>query len=88
MVRLLMDRQAISEGVTDILALVGADAKSRGPNEDLFKVRNLRILLTSLLRERDDRKWLTHRVQDLHTAFMKKPWSREEFVVASFVYST
>jgi hypothetical protein len=87
-VRPLMDAPAVSKGVTDILALVDTDAKSCEPNKDLYKVRNLRILLTSSPRKRDDRKWLTHRVQDLHAAYLMKPWSREEFVVTSFVYST
>ncbi|KAF8346217.1 hypothetical protein F5887DRAFT_1073864 [Amanita rubescens] len=82
-VRPLMDRLAVSEDVTDILALVDADAESSVPNRDLFKVPNLRILLTSSPRKRDDRKWLTHRVQDLHAVFIMKPWSREEFVVTS-----
>ena len=55
----LVNGLAVSEGVTDILALVDADAKSCEPTEDLFEVRNLRILLTSSPRKRDDRKWLT-----------------------------
>ena len=53
-VRPLMDAPAVSEGITDILALVDADAKSCEPNEDLFKVGNLRIPLTSSPIKRDD----------------------------------
>ena len=85
-VRPLMEGPEVSDGVTDILALVDADGKSCEPNKDLYKVRNLRILLASSPRTNDKRRWLTHRVGDLHATFIMKPWSREEFVVTSFVY--
>lgn len=77
---------AVSKDVRDdVLTLVDADGKSCQPDSDLFRDYKHRILLTSSPRRRKDRRWLKQRV-DEHAMFMMEPWSREEFVVASFVY--
>jgi len=77
---------AVSKDV-DVLTLVDADGASCQPNRYLFSDYKHRILLTSFPRGSNDRKWLTQIVQDLDAVFVMEPWSREEFVVASFVYS-
>ena len=78
----------VSEDVDDVLTLIDADGPSCQPNPYLFKDVKYRILLTSSPRDRSDRKWLTHQVDDEDAVIMMEPWSREECVVASFVYST
>ena len=71
----------------DMLSLVDADGESCVPNGNLFDTPNLRILLTSSPRRRQDRKWLTQFVGDSMATFVMEPWSWEELVVASFVHS-
>jgi hypothetical protein len=77
---------AASEDVDDVLTLVDADGASCQPNRYLFSDYKHRILLASSPRGGDDRKWLTQIVQDLDAVFVMEPWSREEIVVAPFVY--
>lgn len=69
----------------DILALVDADGKICVPHQYLFET-NLRVLLISSPRTRQDRKWLTQPVLDSDAVFLVKPWSREDFLVAMFVH--
>jgi hypothetical protein len=71
----------------DVLALVDADGKSCTPKQFLLDTANLRVLLISSPRSRDDRKWLTQDVRETQAVFVAKPWSREEFLITSFVYS-
>jgi hypothetical protein len=71
----------------DVLALVDADGESCIPNQVLLDATNLRVLLISSPRSRNDRKWLTQDVKETQAVFVVKPWSREEFLVMSFVYS-
>jgi hypothetical protein len=71
----------------DILALVDADKEICTPHHYLFDVSNLRVLLVSSPRTRKDRRWLIQDVQDEKALFVMDPWSREEFIAASFVYS-
>ena len=74
----------------DVLVLVDADGTKRTsymPNQFLLDTANLRVLLISSPRSRNDRKWLTQDVRDAHAVFVSKPWSREELLVTSFVYS-
>ncbi len=85
--RPLMGGPAVSGNGDNILTLVDADAKSWDPNNNIFKDDKRRILLTSSPRKKEHGDWLTHRAQHQHAAFVMEPWSREEFVVASFVYS-
>jgi hypothetical protein len=77
---------AALEDVDDVLTLIDADGASCQPNQYLLSDYKYRILLTSSPRGSDDRKWLTQIVQDLDAVFVMEPWSREEIVVASFVY--
>ena len=70
----------------EILALVDADELCT-PNDYFFDVGNIRVLLTSPHMTRDDRRWLVQQVQDEYSLFVMDLWSREEFIVASFVYS-
>lgn len=69
----------------DVLALVDANHHICVPHTRLFK-NNLRVLLISSPRTRQDRKWLTQYVRDGDAVFLVKPWSRENFLVAMFVY--
>ena len=71
----------------DVLTLVDAEGAFCQPNLYLFNASNLRILLTSPPRNRKDRKWLTQFVGETGAVFVMEPWSREELLVASFVYS-
>lgn len=71
----------------DILALVDADNEKCTPHRYLLDVSNLRVLLTSSPRTKNDRRWLTQSVHDERALFVMEPWSQEEFLVASFVYS-
>lgn len=71
----------------DVLALVDADGEVCVPHRYLFET-NLRVLLMSPPRSRPDRKWLTQSVGDTNALFLMKPWSREIFLVAMFVYVT
>jgi len=71
----------------DVLTLVDADGKSCIPNQFLLDATNLRVLLISSPRSRDDRKWLTQDVKETEAVFVAEPWSREELLVTSFVYS-
>jgi len=70
----------------DVLVLVDADEESC-PKQFLLDTANLRVLLISSPRSRDDRKWLIQDVREAQAVFIAKPWSREEFLVTSFVYS-
>ena len=71
----------------DVLTLIDADGESRKPARGLFNTGNIRVLLTSSPRGREDRKWLTQRVGDTHAVYVMKPWSWEEILVTSFVFS-
>jgi hypothetical protein len=71
----------------DVLALVDADGECCIPNQFLLDAANLRVLLISSPRSRDDRKWLTQDVRETQAVFVAEPWSREELLVTSFVYS-
>jgi hypothetical protein len=71
----------------DVLALVDADGEICVPHRYLFET-NLRVLLISSPKSRPDRKWLTQSVGDTNAVFLVKPWSREIFLVAMFVYIT
>jgi hypothetical protein len=71
----------------DVLTLVDADGVVGQPNPNLFDSCNLRILLTSPPRIRKDRKWLTQSVGETGAVYVMELWWREEFLVASFVYS-
>jgi hypothetical protein len=71
----------------NVLALVDADGDSGVPKSNLFLTSNIQILLTSLPRDRKDRKWLTQIIRDRAAAFIMELWSWEELVVALFVHS-
>jgi hypothetical protein len=70
----------------DVLALVDdTDEGSCTPNSFLFYSNNIRILLTSPLSTRHDRKWLTQHVQD-RAAFVMAPWLEKESIIMSYVH--
>ena len=71
----------------DVLALVDGDGKSCIPNSHILDAVNLRVLLVSPPRDRKDRNWLTQSVGDSAALYVMEPWSREEFLVTSFVHS-
>jgi hypothetical protein len=71
----------------NVLALVDADGESCIPDPSLFEIANLRVLLILSPRSRKHRKWLIQDVRDEDAVFIVQSWSREEFLVASFVYS-
>jgi hypothetical protein len=73
-------RQAVSD---DVLTLVDADGASCEVNQHLLTHH---ILLTCSPRS-NHRRWLTQMVQEEGAVFLMEPWSREESIVASFVYS-
>ncbi|KAK2464429.1 hypothetical protein APHAL10511_003577 [Amanita phalloides] len=77
------------EAVSDdeVLTLVDADAKCYEPESYLVDDFRHRILLTSSPRSRRDRSWLKQFARQ-NAVFTMKPWSREEFVVATRVYFT
>lgn len=66
----------------DVLAL---DEGSCTPNPFLFYTDNIRILLTSPLSTRHDRKWLIQHVQD-RAAFVMTPWVEKESIIMSYVH--
>ena len=70
-----------------MLALVDADNKKCTPHDYLLDLSNLRVLLTSSPRSKNDRRWLIQYVHDERAVFVMEPWSQEEFLVVSFVYS-
>jgi hypothetical protein len=72
----------------EVLTLVDADARCCDPDNYLLNPSKHRILLTSSPRTRKDRWWLKQIVEDEDAVYVMEPWSREEFVVTSFVYST
>ncbi|KAF8219401.1 hypothetical protein L208DRAFT_1418276 [Tricholoma matsutake] len=80
------DTPAGLEDVDNVLTLVNADGASCQPNQYLFRDYKYRILLTSSPRGSNDQRWLTQMVQDLHAVFVMELWSREEIVVALFMY--
>ena len=71
----------------DVLALVDADTDCCRPNAYLLTNSQHRILLTSSPRSRRDRSWLKQ-IGRQNEVYTMKPWSREEFVVATCVYFT
>ena len=71
----------------DVLTLVDADLQICTPHYSLLEAGNLRILLTTPPNTYKDRKWLTQFVRETGAAFVMEPWSREELLIASFVYS-
>ena len=71
----------------DVLALIDADDETREPDGDLFDTGNFRVLLTSSPRGRKDRRWLTQMVRNTNAVYVMKPWSWEEMLVTSFVFS-
>ncbi len=70
----------------EVLTLVDADVKCYEPEAYLLGDSKHRILLTSSPRVRKDRSWLKQ-FATMNAVFTMKPWSRKEFVVASFVCS-
>ena len=78
------DARAVSGD--EVLALVDADAERCKPEEYLVNNSKHRILLTSSPRSRKDRSWLKQ-LANANAVFTMEPWSRKEFVVASFVCS-
>ena len=70
----------------DVLTLVDAGGDIGIPNPDLLDAVNLRVLVTSFSRDREDRRWLTQFVQDSKATFVMKLWSWKEFLLTSFVY--
>lgn len=79
-----LGRQGVYGDADDVLALVDADIVCQ-PNEHLFDGK-YRILLTSSPRKREDRRWLKQLVGP-NAMFMADPWSREELIITSFVFS-
>ena len=71
----------------DVLTLVDADGVNCTPHQSLLDAGNLRILLTSSPKAHKDRKWLTQSIGETGAAFVMEPWSREELLMTSFVYS-
>ena len=71
----------------EVLTLVDADVKHYEPEGYLVDDPRHRILLTSSPRSRTDRNWLKQ-FANQNAVFTMKPWSREEFVVATCVYFT
>ena len=53
-----------------ILVLVDADNEKCTPHPYLLDVSNLRVLLTSPPRPKNDRRWLTQSVRDRRTVFV------------------
>ncbi|KAF8326911.1 hypothetical protein F5887DRAFT_1013155 [Amanita rubescens] len=78
------DARAVSDD--EVLTLVDADDKRYEPEEYLMNDSKHRILLASSPRSRKDRRWLKQ-FADADAVFTMEPWSRKEFVVASFVCS-
>lgn len=71
----------------EFLTLVDADDEFCKPDPYLLDFINFRVLLTSPPRSRTDRKWLTQYVKDSSAVYIMEPWSREELLLTSFVYS-
>ncbi len=80
------DAPAVS-GDDEVLTLVDADAKCCEPNGYLLNNSKHTILLTSSPRRKEDLWWLKQ-FGNQNAVFTMKPWSREEFVVATCVYFT
>ena len=70
----------------EVLTLVNAGAKCCEPESYLVNNFKHRILLTSSPRSRRDRSWLKQ-FANANAVFTMEPWSRKEFVVATFVCS-
>jgi hypothetical protein len=68
-----------------ILALVDAGGEVCAPHWRLSE-DNLRVLLMSSPKTRQDRKSLIQSVGSGNAVFLVKPWSREDFLVAMFVH--
>lgn len=90
-VQYIIDHNSVEEGVSDdsvVLALVDASGKCCEPNGHLWiNSSKHRILVTSSPRDKTHRKWLKQ-TGDENAVSTMKPWSREEFVVAVYVYFT
>lgn len=86
-VRAPEDTPAVSDDADNVLTLVDADIKCYEPNDYLLNDSKHHMLLTSSPRSRKDRSWLKQFGQDQYAVFAMEPWSRKEFVVASFVCS-
>jgi hypothetical protein len=68
-----------------ILALADAGGEVCAPHWRLSE-DNLRVLLISSPKTRQDRKSLIQSVGSSNAVFLMKPWSREDFLVAMFVH--
>jgi hypothetical protein len=86
-VRAPEDAPAVSDDADNVLTLVDADVKCYEPNDYLLNHSKHHMLLTSSPRSRKDRSWLKQFGQDQYAVFAMEPWSRKEFIVASFVCS-
>ncbi|KAF8349128.1 hypothetical protein F5887DRAFT_1156874 [Amanita rubescens] len=84
-VRAPEDAPAVSGDADNVLTLIDADAKCYEPSRYLLNNSRHRILLTSSPRSRKDRNWLKQFAHHHNAVFVMEPWSRKEFVVASFV---
>jgi hypothetical protein len=71
-VRRQMDDR-LEVGGDDVLAPVDGDGQNCVPDRMILNA-NLRILLTSPPRKRDDRRWLTQDVKDEHASYVVGPW--------------
>jgi hypothetical protein len=86
-VRAPEDAPAVSDDADNVLTLVDADVKCYEPNGYLLNDSKHHMLLTSSPRSRKHRSWLKQFGQDQYAVFGMEPWSRKEFIVASFVCS-
>ena len=86
-VRAPWDAPAVSYDADNVLTLVDADVDCYLPSEYLLNNFKHQILVTSSPKRREDRKWLKQFGHHHNAVFAMEPWSRKEFVVASFVCS-
>jgi hypothetical protein len=71
----------------DVLALVDADRSHCTPNDFLLEARNLRIVLASSPRTREDRKWVTQYCPFTELILVMEPWTIEELFLSTYVHT-
>ena|ERR1700722_7648259 len=69
----------------DVLTLVDADRDHCVPNEFLLEASNLRIVLTSSPRTRQDRKWIQQYGPYTIMVLVMEPWTNEEILLSACV---
>ena len=69
----------------DVIALVDADGNNCAPSDNITDAANLKIVLASSPRSRQDRRWLTQDTQSRGETWVMAPWTTKDLFLSAYV---